>query len=141
MRHLLLDPKLRISSADTILRAIKELEEPNITYTSEEGRDYHFNKSERLNGLLLEALFRTGQLEKEGKYDQDFDHQYIEAEKYDCRPTYKKIPGYGPGVATISDMIVGIENRDGNSNVRFHQRDTLERIIRRLEDRGYISNV
>ena len=30
-------------------------------------------------------------------------------------------------------MIVGIENRDGNTNVRFNQKETLERIFKRLE--------
>ena len=39
--------------------------------------------------------------------------------------TYKKFTGYSPGVAVIGDLIVGIENRDGNANVRFHQQDTL----------------
>ncbi len=34
-----------------------------------------------------------------------------------------------PGVAVIGDMIVGIENSDGNTNVRFHQEDTLKRIL------------
>ena len=27
-------------------------------------------------------------------------------------------------------MIVGIENRDGNTNVRFNQKDTIERILK-----------
>ena len=45
------------------------------------------------------------------------------------KPTYKKFLGYSPGVAVINDMIVGIENRDGNTNVRFNQRETLERIF------------
>ena len=40
--------------------------------------------------------------------------------------TYKKFTGYSPGVAVIGELIVGIENRDGNANVRFHQQDTLE---------------
>ena len=43
--------------------------------------------------------------------------------------TYKKFTGYSPGVAVIGDLIVGIENRDANANVRFHQQDTLERIF------------
>jgi len=30
-------------------------------------------------------------------------------------------------------LVVGIENRDGNANVRFHQQDTLERIFSNLE--------
>ena len=38
-----------------------------------------------------------------------------------------------PGVAVIGDLIVGIENRDDNANVRFHQQDTLERIFSNLE--------
>ena len=41
-----------------------------------------------------------------------------------------------PGVAVIGDHIVGIVNRDGNTNVRFRQQDTLERIFTRLEDNG-----
>ncbi|EJW96863.1 hypothetical protein EVA_15013 [gut metagenome] len=32
-------------------------------------------------------------------------------------------------------MIVGIENRDGNANVKFHQSNTLEHIFARLEKR------
>ena len=63
----------------------------------------------------------------------DFDHQFIETEKYDAKMTYKKFTGYSPGVAVIGDLIVGIENRDGNANVRFHQQDTLERIFSNLE--------
>ena len=30
-------------------------------------------------------------------------------------------------------MIVGIENRGGNTNVRFNQKETFERIFKRLE--------
>ena len=35
-------------------------------------------------------------------------YNVIETEKYDAKPTYKKIPGYRPGVAVIGDLIVGI---------------------------------
>ena len=66
-------------------------------------------------------------------YDLDFDHQFVETEKYDAKMTYKKFTGYSPGVAVIGDLIVGIENRDGNANVRFHQQDTLDRIYSNLE--------
>ena len=66
-------------------------------------------------------------------YDVDFDHQFIETEKYDAKPTYKKFLGYRPGVAVIDDLIVGIENSDGNTNVRFHQKDTLKRFFERFE--------
>ena len=43
-------------------------------------------------------------------------------------------------MAVINNMIVGIENRDGNANVRFHQQDTLERIYTRLEGKGITIN-
>lgn len=58
-------------------------------------------------------------------YDVDFDHQFIETEKYDAKPRYKKFFGYRPGMAVIGDLIVGIENSDGNTNVRFHQKNTV----------------
>ena len=45
----------------------------------------------------------------------------------------EELLGYSPGVAVINDMIVGIENRGGNTNVRFNQKETLERIFKRLE--------
>ena len=111
MYHLSLHPTLRTCSADTILRAIKELTQDNISYTSDTGKTYDFNTADKLNTLLLNCLLSTGQLKEGEGYDVDFDHQFIETEKYDAKPTYKKFLGYRPGVAVIGDMIVGIENR------------------------------
>ena len=136
MKHLSLHPTLRTCSADTILRAIEELTVDNTTYTSASGKQYNFNTADTMNKLLINALLATGGLKANQKYDLDFDHQFIETEKYDAKPTYKKFFGYSPGVAVIGDMIVGIENRDGNTNVRFSQKDTLERIFKRLEASG-----
>jgi hypothetical protein len=89
-----------------------------------------------MNELLVKSLIATGELCQEQGYDLDFDHQFIETEKYDAKRTYKKFTGYSPGVAVIGDHIVGIENRDGNTNVRFCQQCTLERIFTRLECNG-----
>ena len=121
MNHLSLHPTLRTCSSDTILRAIKELTQGNISYTSDTGKNYDFNTADTLNTLLLNCMFASGQLKEGEMYDVDFDHQFIETEKYDAKPTYKKFLGYRPGVAVIDDLIVGIENSDGNTNVRFHQ--------------------
>ena len=104
------------------------------------GKNYDFNTADTLNTLLLNCLLTTGQLKEDGEYDVDFDHQFIETEKYDAKPTYKKFLGYRPGVAVIGDMIVGIENSDGNTNVRFHQQDTLKRIFERLERNNLVIN-
>ena len=133
MPHLSLHPTLRTCCSDTILRGISELATVNTTYTSDTGKSYDFNAATKLNSLLVKVLKNTGQLMAGESYDLDFDHQFIETEKYDAKMTYKKFTGYSPGVAIIGDLIVGIENRDGNANVRFHQQDTLERIYSNLE--------
>ena len=140
MHHLLLHPTLRTCSADTILRAIDELKQDNISYTSDADKTYDFNTADTLNTLLINGLMAMNQLEKGKSYDVDFDHQFLKAEKYDAKPTYKKFLGYRPGVAVIGDMIVSIENSAGNTNVRFHQKDTLHRLFCRLEEAGISVN-
>ena len=110
MNHLSLHPTLRTCSSDTILRAIKELTQENISHTSDMGKTYDFNTADTLNTLLLNCIFASGQLKEGEMYDVDFDHQFIETEKYDAKPTYKKFLGYRPDVAVIGDLIVGIEN-------------------------------
>ena len=87
MNHLSLHPTLRTCSSDTILRAIKELTQENISYTSNTGKNYDFNTTDTLNTLLLNCLFASGQLKKSEIYDVDFDHQFIETEKYDAKLT------------------------------------------------------
>ena len=136
MPYLSQHPTLRTCSSDTILRSIEELTEDNIKYVSDLGRPYEFNPAEKLNSLLFNVLLETGHLVENGEYDLDFNHQFIEAEKYDSKTTYKKFKGYGPGVAVINDLIAGVENRDGNANVRFHQGDTLEKIFCPIGGKG-----
>ena len=77
-----------------------------------------------VRNFTYKSQLATGQLKSGQEYDFDFDHQFIETEKYDAKTTYKKFLSYSPGVAVINYMIVGIENRDGNTNVRFNQRET-----------------
>ena len=88
MEALCLHPPLRTCSADTILRAIRELTTPNLTYRSDSGKSYDFNVASDLNNLLVNALLATGQLLPDNEYDFDFDHQFIETEKYDAKRTY-----------------------------------------------------
>ena len=108
MNHLSLHPTLRTCSSDTILRAIKELTQESISYTSDMVKTYDFNTADTLNTLLLNCIFASDQLKEGEMYDVDFDHQFIETEKYDAKSTYKKFLGYRPGVAVIGDLIVGI---------------------------------
>ena len=125
--------RIRVCSSDVMLRTLRKLADGNVAYVSDKGKSYDFNTNERMNSLLLKCLSATGQLNAGDCVDLDFDHQFIAADKKDAKYSYKKADGYFPGVATVGGLIVGVENRDGNANVRFHQSDTLERIFCRLE--------
>ena len=136
MRHLSYHPTLRTCSSDTILRAIKELTQENISYTSDKGKTYDFNTADKLNALLIKALVSTGELNEVETYDVDFDHQFLEADKYDSKRTYKGFDGYSPGVFTIGGLIAYLENRDGNCNVRFKQAETHRRFFEMMRSFG-----
>ena len=138
--HLKSIPGNNVPSADTVLRALKELTTENTIYTSEKGGSYNFNVNEKLNRLNIKSLKLTHQLEVGECYDFDYDNQINANNKWDAKRTYKKNKGYFPGVATIGNKIVGIENRDGNANVKFKQEDTLERFYSLLESEGITVN-
>ncbi len=70
----------------------RELTQENISYTSDKGKTYDFNTADKLNTLLVNALVSTGELKEVETYDVDFDHQFLETEKYDAKPTYKEVP-------------------------------------------------
>ena len=93
MRHLSYRSSLRTCWSDTILRAIKEVKQEIISYTSDKGKTYDFNTADKLNALPIKALVSTGELNEVESYDVDFDHQFLETEKYDAEPTYKKCLG------------------------------------------------
>lgn len=121
---------LSVCSADTILRGIKELATPIETFTSKSGIGHEFNINLRVNELLVKALKKTGQLNTKEGYTLDYDNQVIPTEKYDAKRTYKQCEGYQPGVATIGEHVVYIEGRNGNSQAKFEQADTLKRAFR-----------
>lgn len=127
-------PGNNVPGADTVLRGIKELSTPNTTYTSTQNKIYDFNINKSLNTLNIKSLLITNQLKKSSSYDFDYDNQVIATEKYDAKNTYKHTKGYFPGVASIGDKIVYIENRDGNANVKPEQATTLTRAYNLLKE-------
>ena len=54
-----------------------------------------------INNLIVSALQATVQLLPDNEYDFDFDHQFIETEKFDTKMTYKKFTGYSLGILNI----------------------------------------
>jgi hypothetical protein len=138
--HLKSIPGNNVPSADTVLRAFKELTTENTNYTSDNGIAYDFNINTKLNRLNIRSLKLTNQLKSGECYDFDYDNQINANNKWDAKNTYKKNKGYLPGIATIGNKIVGIENRDGNANVKFKQEDTLERFYTLLKSEGITVN-
>jgi hypothetical protein len=135
-KHLKSIPGNHVPSADTILRGVKEIATDNSTFISKQGNKYDFNINTKLNKLNIKSLILTKQLKKGTYYDFDYDNQIIATEKYDTKRTYKHTKGYFPGVATIGNKIVYIENRDGNANVKFEQASTLLRAYNLLKKNG-----
>jgi len=129
-------PGNRVCKADTLLRSLKELSVKNTPFTSQSGITYQFNIHNRLNSLMIKSLLLTGQLVKGQSYDFDYDNQIIVHDKFDATKTYKKSTGYFPGICTIGEKVVYIENRDGNANVKTCQAQTLTNAYRLLSDNG-----
>lgn len=138
--HLKMIPGNNVPSPDTVLRGIKELATPDTSFESKSGINYNFNINTNLNRLNIKSLLLTKQLEPNHCYDFDYDNQVIANNKYDAKITYKKNKGYVPGIATIGDKIVYIENRDGNANVKFEQAGTLTRAYDLLKSEGISIN-
>ncbi len=131
--HLKSIPGNNVPSPDTVLRGINELSTENIIYTSSKQNTYEFNINTKLNRLNIKTLKQTGQLKEGSFYDFDYDNQILANNKYDAKHTYKKNKGYFPGIATIGDKIVYVENRDGNANVKIGQAETLTRAYELLK--------
>jgi len=138
--HLKMIPGNNVPSPDTLLRGIKELATSNTSFQSKNGIDYDFNINIALNRLNVRSLLLTKQLLPNHAYDFDYDNQVIANNKYDAKRTYKKNKGYVPGIATIGDKIVYVENRDGNANVKFEQAGTLTRAYDLLSSEGITVN-
>jgi len=124
---------LSVCSADTILRVIKELSTSTESIISNHGVAHEFNINMPLNELLVKTLKRTGQINIREGYTMDYDNQVVPTEKYDAAKTYKQCEGYQPGVASLGKHIVYVEGRNGNSQAKYMQEETLGRAFSLLE--------
>jgi hypothetical protein len=106
----------RPPSADTLLRMQKELATEKEVFVSDTGVLHEFNTNKKMNQLMLDLLLNTGQLSSKDKgHILDYDNQFIPTGKYDSKRSYKKEDGYFPGIASIENLPVYIEGRNGNS--------------------------
>ena len=134
--HLRESPEVRIPTSHTVGRAIKELACDNVKYESQAGNVYRFNTNPKLNDLLMKTNMAMGMFRRGQTVNVDFDHVALETNKYDAKYSYKQFNAYFPGVVSVNETIAYIENRDGNTPVKFHQADTLERSFNLLHSYG-----
>lgn len=129
--------RIKIPSADTILRGDVELSVPCDYIETSSGKKNKINVNSKMNGFLVDSAIEFHQLNpKDKNLVYDFDHQFIPADKYDAEYSYKNKKGYFPGVATISNIPVYIEGRNGNCNVKTAQLSTHKRALETLANRG-----
>lgn len=124
-----------VASADTLLRVQKELATEKETFTSKNGIEHDFNVNMSMNRLMIRLLVELKQLSPEQKdIIFDYDNQFIPTGKHDSKRSYKKADGYFPGIGSIDNIPVYIENRNGNSNVKYKQEETLKRAYSLLNE-------
>ena len=128
---------INIPSADTILRGDVELSVACQYIETDSGTTNKININSNMNNFLVDSAIKFKQLSARSKdLVYDFDHQFIAAQKHDATYNYKNEKGYFPGVATIANIPVYVEGRNGNCNVKTEQLSTHKRALGLLATKG-----
>lgn len=130
-KDLQLTQGIKPCSPDTLLRMPKELAVEDQITTTDQGVTHTINNNTRLNELLLETSMQLNIISKkeDAFHVFDFDHQFIPTEKYDATTSYKKEKGYFPAIGMLNNIPLQIENRNGNSGVKFNTASTIENML------------
>lgn len=128
--HFINNPYVKLPSPDTLLRRLAGLAENNHTCRTKRGHVEHiYNTNPKLEQLNISLLKKFGAFDCD-ELTLDYDNTIIFNEKLDSKMTYKRNPGYQPGVCTLNeDQVLYIENRNGNSDAKSFQADTLQRLF------------
>jgi hypothetical protein len=134
--HFQRNPFVNLPSSDTVLKRLKELSEDNNQCLTKRGSVEHtYNRNSRLEELNVALLKKLGAFSKD-EIILDYDNTILFNEKSDSEMTYKRNPGYQPGVCTLNEeQVLYIENRNGNSDAKSFQADTLRRIFTLLKSK------
>jgi hypothetical protein len=128
-RQLDFSPWFKLCSPDTIIRRFKHLvHSDNYCKTKRGEVQHHLNFNPILSSLNLKLLKKLGVFNKE--VILDYDNTIIYTEKEDAKMTYKRNYGYQPGVCFVNNQYpLYIENRNGNSDAKAFQTQTLQRMF------------
>jgi len=129
------NPFLDLPSSDTVLRRLKQLSGPVDIFRTPRGAvDHQFALNESLNKLNIALLKSLGVFDSQS-ITIDYDNTIIFNEKADSKTTYKRFKGYQPAVATVNiNHILYLENRNGNSDAKSLQVDSLHRMFECIAD-------
>jgi hypothetical protein len=133
--HLSGNPYVKIPSPDTVLKRLSELAQDNQTCRTKRGTvDHMYNINPGMEQLNLSLLKKLGVFNST-EVTLDYDNTILFNEKEDSKMTYKRNHGYQPGVCTVNEEhVLYIENRNGNSDAKSFQADTLGRLFTMLSD-------
>lgn len=132
--HFINNPFVKLTSPDTVLRRLSQLAEQTKTCITKRGVvEHQYCTNQTLENFNIEVLKKLGVFNSK-ELILDYDNTIIFNEKQDSKMTYKRDFGYQPGVCTINEeFVLYIENRNGNSDAKSFQKDTLQRVFSLLE--------
>jgi Transposase DDE domain group 1 len=135
--HLSNSPLIQVPSPDTILRRMSMLAEGVQHATTPKGTVTHdFCRNSKMETLLIRSLKRLNAFEQSQNV-LDYDNTIIFNEKADSKMTYKRNPGYQPGVCLLNEKhVLYVENRGGNSDAKSFQNQSLSHMFSILEAEG-----
>ncbi len=135
--HFEANPFVKLPSSDTVLRRLSQLSNPEESTRTKRGTvDHRYSVNDDLLSLNIAVLKKLNQLEDDS-LTMDYDNTIIFNEKKDSQMTYKKNPGYQPGVCMVnSNYVLALENRGGNSDAKSFQNQTLRRVFDQMEKQG-----
>jgi hypothetical protein len=124
------NPFFKLCSPDTILRRFKNLATAEQhCYTPRGVVQHQFCVNDTLASANIELLKKNGVFDV-SETILDYDNTIVFNEKADSKMTYKRAYGYQPGVCMINEEnVLYIENRNGNSDAKSFQVDTLNRMF------------
>jgi hypothetical protein len=133
--HFINNPFVNIPSPDTVLKRLSELLQDSQMCRTKRGEvDHTYNTNQVLEKLNIKLLKKLGVFDV-NELIIDYDNTIIFNEKSDSKMTYKRNPGYQPGVCTINEnQVFYIENRNGNSDAKSFQSDTLKRVFKLVKN-------
>jgi hypothetical protein len=135
-RNLFNIPYLKIPSSARVSQIFRSLASETEIIKSTGGTKHKFNIHTSLNSLMLDLILKLGVIKKNANNTMDYDNTVIDCEKYDSEMTYLQTKGYQPGICFINKIPVYIENRNGNSPANYKIKDTIERGLTMLKNKG-----